>query len=390
MRVTTHSVRLKFRWMAWLSFAIVCIFVLGLVACSSTPDKPTPTALADFKTQVNISKVWAAQIGPISSGSGAPLSHNYAAGRLALVSGSGLVSVIDAETGVEAWRLSLNTPVSAGIGGDGERFAVISQANELIAISNAKVIWQVKLPASSFTSPFVAGGRVFVLTADRTVMAFDGASGQRLWSQQRPGDPLVLRQAGILTSFQDKLLVGLSGRLVAMNPGNGVATWELTIGSSRGTNEVERLVDLVAGVSRVNNVICARAFQTSVTCIDAVKGSNLWTRSAQGHVGLSGSESMLFGSESDGKLVAWQRGSGQVAWQSEAFRFRGLTAPQFEAGQLVVGDNLGWVHWVDTSNGQTVGRIQVDSSGLEMTPVRVGKNWVVVSKSGLVQALRAD
>jgi outer membrane protein assembly factor BamB len=88
--------------------------------------------------------------------------------------------------------------------------------------------------------------------------------------------------------------------------------------------------------------------------------------------------------------MAWQRSSGQVAWQSEAFRFRGLTAPQFDAGQLVIGDELGWVHWLDTSNGQTIGRIQVDSSGLAMSPARVGKNWVIVSKSGLVQALRAD
>jgi len=390
MRIHTRSVGMRFRWMASLSYASACALILGLVACSSTPVKPAPTALADFKSQVNISKVWTAQLGPFVAGSNAPLSHNLAAGRLALVTGSGLVSVLNAETGLESWRLSLNTPVSAGIGGDGDRYALISQANELIAISNAQVIWRVKLPASSFTSPLVAGGRVFVLTADRTVMAFDGATGQRLWSQQRAGDPLVLKQAGILTSFQDKLLVGLAGRLVAMNPGNGVAVWETTIGSSRGTNEVERLVDLVAGVSRVNNVVCARAFQTSVTCVDALKGSNVWTRTAQGHVGLSGSDALVFGTESDGKLMAWQRSSGQVAWQSEAFRFRGLTAPQFDAGQLVIGDELGWVHWVDTSNGQTIGRIQVDSSGLAMSPARVGKNWVIVSKSGLVQALRAD
>ena len=376
--------------MTRLSFATVGVLLMGLVACSSTPDKPSPTALTDFKSQLSISKAWSLQIGSISPTANAPLSHNLTEGRLALVTGSGLVVLLDAETGAESWRLALNTPVAAGIGGDGERFAVISQANELIAISNAKVIWRVKLPASSFTSPLVAGGRVFVLTADRTVMAFDGASGQRLWSQQRAGDPLVLRQAGILTSFQDRLLVGLSGRMVAMNPANGVAMSELTIGASRGTNEVERLVDLVAGVSRVNNVICARAFQTSVTCIDALKGSNLWTRAAQGHVGLSGSESLLFGAESDGKLVAWQRSTGQVAWQSEAFRFRGLTAPHWSAGQLLVGDSLGMLHWIDVSNGQTIGRIQVDASGIAMTPVRVGKNWVTVTQSGLVQALRAE
>ena len=376
--------------MTRLSFATVGVLLMGLVACSSTPDKPSPTALTDFKSQLSISKVWSFQMGPISPNSNLPLSHNLTEGRLALVTGNGLVVLLDAETGAESWRLALNTPVSAGIGGDGERFAVISQANELIAISNAKVLWRVKLPASAFTSPFVAGGRVFVLTADRTVMAFDGASGQRLWSQQRAGDPLVLRQAGILTSFQDRLMVGLSGRLVAMNPANGVAMSELSIGASRGTNEVERLVDLVAGVSRVNNVICARAFQTSVTCVDALKGSNLWTRAAQGHVGLGGSDSLLFGAESDGKLVAWQRSTGQVAWQSEAFRFRGLTAPHWAAGQLLVGDSLGMLHWIDVSNGQTIGRIQVDASGIAMTPVRVGKNWVTVTQSGLVQALRAE
>ncbi len=373
-----------------LSFATLGFLLMGLVACSSTPTKPSPTVLSDFKSQLSISKVWSLQIGPISPNSNAPLSHNITEGRMALVTGSGLVVLLDAETGAESWRLALNTPVSAGIGGDGQRFAVISQANELIAISNAKVIWRVKLPASAFTSPLVAGGRVFVLTADRTVMAFDGASGQRLWSQQRAGDPLVLKQAGILTSFQDRLMVGLSGRLVAMNPANGVALSELSIGASRGTNEVERLVDLVAGVSRVNNVICARAFQTAVTCVDALKGSNLWTRSAQGHVGLSGSDSLLFGAESDGKLVAWQRSTGQVAWQSDAFRFRGLSAPHWAAGQLVVGDSLGMVHWIDVSNGQTIGRIQVDASGIAMTPVRVGKNWVIVTQSGLVQALRAE
>jgi outer membrane assembly lipoprotein YfgL len=390
MKFLSFSVGMRAKCMNWLSFATLGFLLMGLVACSSTPTKPSPTVLSDFKSQLSISKVWSLQIGPISPNSNAPLSHNITEGRMALVSGSGLVVLLDAETGAESWRLALNTPVSAGIGGDGQRFAVISQSNELIAISNAKVIWRVKLPASAFTSPLVAGGRVFVLTADRTVMAFDGASGQKLWSQQRAGDPLVLKQAGILTSFQDRLMVGLSGRLVAMNPVNGVALSELSIGASRGTNEVERLVDLVAGVSRVNNVICARAFQTAVTCVDALKSSNLWTRSAQGHVGLSGSDSLLFGAESDGKLVAWQRSTGQVAWQSDAFRFRGLSAPHWAAGQLVVGDSLGTAHWIDVSNGQTIGRIQVDASGIAMTPVRVGKNWVIVTQSGLVQALRAE
>jgi outer membrane assembly lipoprotein YfgL len=359
---------------------------LLLGACSSTPDKPTPTALVDFKAQLNVSKLWSAQIGPVA----APLNGQMAGTQLALASANGLLTLINAETGVEAWRLPLNTPLAAGVGTDGHRLSVITQTNELVTVDEGKLLWKVKLPALSFTAPLVAGGRVFVLTADRNVLAFDGASGQKLWSQQRTGDALVLKQSGILTSYQDNLLVGLSGRLVAMNPSNGVTRWEVSIGASRGTNEVERLVDLVSGISRVNTVVCARAFQTSVTCVDAQKGSNLWTRAAQGHVGLSGTESLLFGAESDGKLVAWNRAGGQVLWQSDALRFRGLTAPAAADGQLVVGDELGWMHWIDASNGQTVARAQIDASGIAMAPIPHGKNWVVITKSGLVQALRAN
>jgi outer membrane assembly lipoprotein YfgL len=366
----------------WSTLALVLL----LSACSSTPDKPTPTALADFKAQLSVSKVWSAQVNPVA----APLSAQLSGGHLAIAATNGVVTVLNAATGAEIWRVALNTPMAAGVGTDGNRLAVISQSNELITLSQGQVLWRAKLPALSFTSPLVAGGRVFVLMADRTVMAFDGASGQQLWRQQRSGDPLVLKQSGILTSFQDNLLVGLSGRLVAMNPANGVSKWEVTIGASRGTNEVERLVDLVSGVSRVNSSICARAFQTSVTCIDALKGSSAWTRASQGHVGVTGTETALFGAESDGKLVAWNRSGGQVLWQSDALRFRGLTAPVAADGQLLVGDELGWLHWIDASNGQTLARTQIDASGIAMPVLRDGKTWVVVTKSGLIQALRAE
>ena len=371
--------------LSWGRLALL-LSLLVLGACSSTPDKPAPTALADFQAKWVIAKSWTAQWSPVSS----PLTAHVTAGRLALVGNNGLVSVFNAESGAVEWQIALNTPMTAGVGGDGLRYAVISQANELLVLSQGKEIWKATLPALSLTAPLVAGGRVFVLTTDRTVLAFDGATGQKLWSQQKSGDPLVLKQAGILTTFQENLLVGLSGRLVAMNPANGVSRWDVAVGSSRGTNEVERLVDLVQGVSRVNQVVCARAYQTAVTCVDAVKGSNLWTRAAQGHVGITGHDSLVFGTESDGKLVAWQRANGQVAWQKESFRFRGLTAPAWSDDQLVIGDELGWAHWIDPTNGQTLARTLVDASGLAMAPVRVGKNWVFVAKNGLIQALRAE
>ena len=64
-----------------------------------------------------------------------------------------------------------------------------------------------------FTPPLVAGRRVFVLGADRSLNAFDAASGARLWQQNRPGDALSLRQAGLLMAVGDTLVAGQQGRL---------------------------------------------------------------------------------------------------------------------------------------------------------------------------------
>ena len=275
-------------------------------------------------------------------------------------------------------------------GGDGQRFAVITRNNEVVAIEAGKVLWRLRLAAMSYTPPLVAGGRVFVLTADRAVTALDGASGQKLWTQQRTGDPLVLQQAGLLMPFGDTLLAGWGGRLASLNPNTGAVRWETLVGSSRGTNEVERLVDLVAGASRIGNAVCVRAFQSTVACVDATRGTTVWTRPAQGHEGLDGDESLVFGAESDSKVLAWQRQTGQPVWTQEGLRFRGLSAPLVLGRSVILGDDNGLVHFLARQDGQVVQRLSTDGSAITGKPVAAGPTLVVVTRNGGVFGFRPE
>ena len=360
-----------------------------LAACSSTPDKPKPPelpALTAAAAGAPLTRVWANQVGVITT----PLSLSVKDGQVAVASSDGTLALIDAATGRDVWRLKLNAPVQAGVGGDGTRFAVVTQSNEVIAVQAGQVIWRYRLSASTYTAPLVAGGRVFVLTADRTVIALDGASGQRLWSQQRAGDPLVLRQAGLLMAVGDTLVAGMSGRLVGMNPNNGSIRFESVVGASRGTNEVERLVDIVAGVSRQANVVCARSYQTSVSCVDAAKGVTLWTRPSMGHQGVGGDEENVIGVESDSKLLAWSRANGQTAWSSDALRFRGLTAPLVWGASFVVGDEAGLLHRLSMKDAQTQNRTPTDGSAIAAPPVAAAGVMVVATRSGGLFGYRLD
>lgn len=369
-----------------LRHALLSALVVFLAACSSGPQKPKPAELSPGVDLLGVRQVWVSKIGEVSL----PLDVRVVDQRVAVAASNGTVAVLDASTGADVWRLPLGSPLSAGVGYDGQRAAVITLGNEVVALESGREIWRQRLNAVSLTAPLVAGGRVFVLGADRTVSAFDGQSGRRLWQQQRSGEALVLRQAGVLLAVGDTLVVGLSGKLVGLNPLNGSVRWEAAIASPRGVNDIERLVDLVAGVSREGTVICARAFQAAVGCVDAAPGTVLWTKPATGATGVRGDRDFIFGAEADGTVVAWRRADGERAWTQEILRYRNLGAPLAAGRSVVVGDGTGLVHFLSREDGSPMARVSTDGTAIVAAPVLAGNTLLVVTRGGGVFGFRPE
>jgi outer membrane protein assembly factor BamB len=363
----------------------VAVLVALLAACASH-DRPKPAPLEANVPLMSIRAAWKASVGTVDF----PLDVHVVEGRAYLASSDGTVVALDAQTGADIWRTKLDTALSAGVGSDGRYAAVVSRANELVVLDAGKLAWRQKLKALTMTAPLVAGGRVFTVSADRTVTAFDAGSGQRLWQQQKTGDPLVLGQSGLLTAVGDTLVVGYGGRVAGINPLTGATRWETAVVSARGTNEVERLVDVVSGYSREGNQLCVRAFQYAVACMDASTGRTNWSKPANGSNGVAGDASVLYGTESDGKLGAWSRKDGEKLWMLERYRFRNLTAPLVAGRSLIFGDESGNLHVLSKTDGAPLNRIMTDDSGLFVAPVLAGKTLLVVSRRGSVYAFRPE
>ena len=372
------------RWFPRIGALLTVLSVLA--GCSSTPSKPQPGPLPSVSGSFAVTRAWTYRLAETS----APLQVAVNGARMVLVTPSGLLSELDADSGKEIWRRQLKDAVAAGVGSDGRRHAVVTTANELVVLQEGREVWRQRLSAQTHTPPLVAGARVFVQTADRAVSAFDGASGQRLWTLPRNADPLVLRQAGVLMAVGDTLLAGNGGRLSAIQPLAGQVRWEVVIGSSRGTNEVERMVDLVSGASRQGQTVCVRSFQTAVGCVDTARGQSLWTRSAQGHEALDGDEVRVFGVESDSKVFAWDRKDGQLLWAQEQYRFRALSGPRVWKGVIAAGDAQGQLHLLDRGDGRTLQRLSTDGTAISVRPVVAGQTLITVNSSGLVTGWRAD
>ena len=277
---------------------------------------------------------WSAQIGSVDFS----MQPKVVGQTIALVSSTGRVAALDARSGQQLWAVEVGSPVSAGVGFDGRFAALVTRTNELVVIEDSKISWRSRVGAQVLTAPLVAGDRVFVLGADRSLAAYDAKTGRKLWLTQRPGEPLVLRQAGVLTAVGNTLVVGSAGHLLGVDPLNGNVIWDAALATPRGTNDIERLVDVVSGFVRSADIVCVRAFQSVVSCVDTKRGTVVWKKPSVGSVGLAGDGESVFGVDETGQLVAMRQSDGEQRWLVDRLRYRQLSAPLALGRSVVVGD----------------------------------------------------
>jgi outer membrane assembly lipoprotein YfgL len=356
----------------------------ALLLASCMSDKPKPTPLENYTPKIVGRAVWNQRLGTLKFAM-APAARN---GVFYVASTDGDVLALQAEDGAQVWRARIDQTLAAGVGSDGRFTSVVTRSNEVVTLDSGREIWRKRVPSSVVTPPVVAGERVFVIGVDRAVHAFDAIDGRRLWVYQRPGDALTLAQPTVISAFRNSLLVAQGQRLVALDPLRGTSQWEVTMASPRGTNEVERLADLVGPMVRVGDRVCARSFQAAVACADAVRGSLLWSRNVGGVQAVGGDTERVFGADASDRITAWSAVSGDTVWTNERLLYRGLSGPLAVGPLVAFGDADGWVHFLSGASGELQLRLPTDGSTVIATPVLSGNTLLVTTKDGGLFAFR--
>ena len=367
-----------------LALGLAAITAVVLAGCAA--DKPKPTPLENLTPRIAASQVWEARIGTV----GFPMVPTVSGGVFYVASGSGDVVALQADSGATLWRASAGGAIAAGVGSDGRYTSVVTRGNEVVTFDSGREVWRKRVPSAVVTPPFVAGERVFVMGVDRVVHAFDALDGRRLWVYSKPGDALTLAQASVVTSFRNNLVVAQGQRLTALDPLRGTVQWEVPLASPRGTNEVERLADLIGPAVRVGDRVCARAFQSAVGCADAARGALLWSRNNAGAHAVASNEELVFGADASDRITAWRASSGDVAWQSEKLLYRGLSGALAVGPSVVFGDSEGYLHFMAAASGEQQLRLRTGSKAILGAPALSGTTMLVVAQDGGIYAFRPN
>lgn len=345
------------------SLLLSALGALVLVACSSKAPKLQPAPLPVFTPVGELSVLWEESFSALGDSMLAPAFSGasvYAAGR------KGDLMRIDA-AGRQVWRVRSEQALSGGVGAGGNRVVVASSDGTLAVhdAANGKEVWKISVGAEVLAEPLLAGELVIVRVGDSKLAAYSLADGSRKWVYQRAQASLALRSHTGMAVAGELLLAGFpGGKLVALSLAGGVQRWEATVAQPKGSNEIERLTDVIGEPVLLGEMVCVAAFQGRVACVDRSNGNLRWARDISSSVGLAAEGSYVYVTDAEDSIYALDASTGTTAWKQDKLSLRRVSRPLVVGNTLVVGDGMGYVHVLSRSDGSFLANYRVDSSGV--------------------------
>lgn len=383
--------------MRFFRLIIALFLALTLSACESfltgagSSNAPKPTALVAFQPEFNAQPVWSTRIGfgmykdYLKLG---PVVDN----RVFVADASGKVTATNAQSGGKLWQVNTKASITSGPT-VGAGLVIVGTADAQIVALNEMTgaqVWRVKLPNAVLAAPQISAGRVLVRTVDGKLCALATQNGQLLWMYDHGSPTLILRVNSVPQVADDKVIAGFAdGKLAAYSIDQGKLLWEQTIAYPQGAGQAAQMVDVAADPVIAGDVIFVATYQGKIAAVALQTGQVLWQRDISTYTGLVLGPQLLYVTDAQGGVWAFDRRSGDVIWHQTQLLNRQLTAPVLMGNAVMVADVEGYLHWLSQQDGHLVGRVlAAKGKNIVAAPAVLGNMVYVATTDGHLFAVR--
>jgi outer membrane protein assembly factor BamB len=369
--------------------------VLAGCAGRSKDTSEPPAELTSFEATLDVDKVWSGKVGGKSERLRLGLRPATDGARIYAGAYDGQVASFDALTGKKEWSVKTELPLTAGPGfGDG-LLAFGTADGDLLVLDAATGAERSRQAIGSevLAAPAIGSGVIAVRTVDGRLRGFSATNGATLWTIEQSLPALTLRGNTAPRVAGTLVISGFNnGRVGAYELASGDPAWEVAIANPTGRSELERLVDVSAGLQVVGNDVYVVGYHGRAVGIDVVTGVVLWQQDLSSYAGLGADLNNVYITSDFDAVVALERAGGTQVWRQEALRLRDVTAPTRYANTLVVGDYEGYLHWLSPDDGSLLARERAAGERISAAPLVVGQNVYVQGDDGTLAAytLRRD
>ena len=353
-------------------------------ASSGTP----PKALKELKPTATVRTLW-----QVSTGSGVGKDyvriHPQVDDSAVLIAGGSSASAWSKVNGGRLWQTAIEGDVTGGVStGEGGVFLGTDKGNAIaLDRQSGKMLWSTPLGSEVLAVSPAKNGVVAFRTGDGGLHGISVKEGQRLWQQERKSPTLSLRGASTPLVVGSMVIAGFdNGVVTAFDMQSGKGLWEIPLSVPRGSSDLDRMTDVDGEMKALGEALFATSYNGRIAGINMREGSAAWAAPYSSYTGVDADANGLYTSNDSGDVWKLEPLSGSPVWKMDDLQSRQPTTPTLLGQYLVIGDYQGYLHWINTSNGQVAARVQGDKSGYTAAPVKDGNTVYALGKTGLLSA----
>jgi outer membrane protein assembly factor BamB len=356
----------------------LCVLLL-LVASGCSGVAREPMKVPKFSAEIFASKLWKAHVGDVEGRAGA---LEVLSDRVCLPSSEGVVCV-DLLTGEQLSASPAEGGVSSGVASDGELSYFGTKSGYFYAIDTSGTVrWKTRLQSEVIGLPVRHDGLIFLKTMTGTLVALSQVDGSVSWEFSSSPQALVVRSvSGITVGPDGSVVAGFpDGMLYKFSSATGDVIWGEKVSSSNGSNELERLTDVVGSPLITGSSVCAGTFQGKAACFDYEDGASIWSVPLSAVGSLASDGESIFVTTADGIVRSYDLKTGALNWDQASLKYRKLTKPISISAFLVVGDFEGDILVIENSSGLLAGKFSA-GDGAVVDVRAVGDSTIIALTS---------
>ncbi|MCH1783758.1 outer membrane protein assembly factor BamB [Psychrobacter glaciei] len=389
---SSNTLKAKTIKMTIMHVAVIAAMATAVAGCNRgiKPVVNDPVKLVQIAQPISVLQpVFSTDVGNKKASKKDPLDLQvgYANSQIVTASRGGDLTGFN-NAGQELWSVNVGDQITGGVAIDAlSQTAIVStRGGQIMAFDSTTGAkrWQQQLSGSVLSPALITNNRVILSANDGFLHGLSLQTGQSVWQFATQVPAISVRGSAAPTLLDDKtaLLATADGRLHAVTTDSGLPQWSRRVGVGAGSSEVERMSDVDGKPVVSNNQLFAISYSGQLLGIDLASRQVMFINDLASLKALTVNNQQVIATSLDGKVVAYDRTSGEMLWESEELAYRHLTNPVMIGNYIAVGDYDGVVHLFNPANGKIVSR--VETKGALTNLQAEGSRLLTQSTSGQV------
>ena len=339
-------------------------------------------------------------------------------GKIYVMDGEATVSALDAQTGAEVWKVNLRPDSKRDKEAYGGGIAIadgrlyVASGYRFIAQLNADtgaVGWKVATEQPIHAAPTVAGGRLFVVAVDNTLLSYNTADGTASWTYQALSEASRILGASSPAVSGDTVVAAFgSGELVALRAANGNDLWNEALSRASRNNALSEIRDIPGRPVIFQGDVFAVSHSGVFAATDLRTGQARWTLPITGITTPWPSGDVVYVVDKGGKVICVARESGQIYWIRDLGEGRGKSkggllglslgnkkyvskpiwsSPILASGKVITASNQGELVALNAKTGAVEKTMNL-GSGVLLGPISINNTIYIATDEAQLIALR--